>query len=385
MQVYKKDDYRVPVFSWCSDVDEGTQEQIDHLAQLPFVVSHIALMADGHLGYGMPIGGVIACENAIISNAAGKDLGCGMLAVKTNWVAPPVHLIKQIMGSIRSLVPVGFTWHKTPAYTLNTQPIATPIISKHLKDARLQLGTLGGGNHFIEIQRDEQGHVWFMIHSGSRNLGKQVADHYDKIAKELNAKWYSSVPAKWDLAFFPRDDPNFSLYFEEMKYCVNFAQQNRDAMSIAVQEAFLEAVPEVQFEPAINIAHNYIQWDNVNGKNVLIHRKGATSAKKGEIGIIPGSQGSASYIVEGLGNEKSFFSCSHGAGRKMGRNQAKKNLDLATEIKRLDDLGVIHGIRHESDLDEASGAYKDIEEVMENQKDLVKIVTKLTPLAVVKG
>jgi tRNA-splicing ligase RtcB len=170
-----------------------------------------------------------------------------------------------------------------------------------------------------------------------------------------------------------------------MKYCVNFALQNREAMAQAIRESFVEVVPEIKFEAPINIAHNYAEWDNIHGKNVIIHRKGATSAKKGEIGIIPGSQGSASYIVEGLGNEKSLWSCSHGAGRKMGRNQAKKNLDLATEIKRLDDLGVIHSIRHESDLDEAAGAYKPIEEVMEQQKDLVKIITKLTPLGVVKG
>ena len=171
-----------------------------------------------------------------------------------------------------------------------------------------------------------------------------------------------------------------------MQYAVNFAQMNRDVMAEQIRESIRVIMGnDVEFEEPINIAHNYAKWENIRGKNVLIHRKGATSARAGQIGLIPGSQGSASFIVEGLGNEKSFYSCSHGAGRDMGREEAKRDLVLEDEIKRLDDLGIVHSIRSQSDLDEAAGAYKNIDQVMENQKDLVKIVTKLTPRGVVKA
>jgi tRNA-splicing ligase RtcB len=321
------------------------------------------------------------------------DIGCGVLAEKTNLTELDVESVKRIMGSIRRRIPVGMTWHKREVHKLidprsyGSDPDDLPIVDSQLKKAKLQLGTLGGGNHFIEIQQDNQGFIWFMIHSGSRNLGKQVADHYNKVAKELNARWHSTVDPKWDLAFLPVEDENFKLYMNEMNYCVNFAQQNRDAMADEVREAFIEVlgIENVSFETPINIAHNYAQWENHKGKNVIVHRKGATSAHKGQLGIIPGSQGTASYIVEGLGNEKSLNSCSHGAGRLMSRTKARNTLDLEQEKKRLDDLGIVHSIRNQSDLDEAASAYKNIEEVMKDQEDLVKIITKLTPLGVVKG
>ena len=234
-----------------------------------------------------------------------------------------------------------------------------------------------------------------MIHSGSRNLGLKVANHYNKLAVELNAKWYSEVPKEWELAFLPVDSEEGQAYIREMNYCVEFALANRKLMmeriKKCVQNAFNMPIKgetveiDVGFEPIINIAHNYVSQENHLGKNVWIHRKGATQAKKGQIGIIPGSMGSSSYIVEGLGNPESFESCSHGAGRVMGRKQAERDLDLEKEIKILDDQNIIHGIRHKSDLDEATSCYKNIEDVMENQKDLVKILVKLKPLAVVKG
>lgn len=386
MQAFKKDDYCVPVFSWCPDLEEGAQEQVDNMARVPYAEEHIAIMSDGHLGFGVPIGSVFATKNVVVCAAVGVDIGCGVLAVKTDICSPETNYIKQIMGEMRKRIPVGFDWNKTPVKELPPLEEDLPVTKSEFKNANLQLSSLGGGNHFLELQQDSQGILYFMIHSGSRNLGKKVADHYNKIAKELNARWYSSVPKEWDLAFLPLEEPAAKLYLKEMQYAVYFAQMNRDAMADQIRDSIRVVMGnDVVFEEPINIAHNYAAWENIRGKNLLVHRKGATSARAGQLGLIPGSQGTSSYIVEGLGNEKSFYSCSHGAGRIMGRKQAQKTLNLQDEIKRLDDLGVVHGIRHEKDLDEAAGAYKDIDEVMENQKDLVRILTKLTPVGVVKG
>ena len=244
---------------------------------------------------------------------------------------------------------------------------------------------MGGGNHFLEIQQGSDGFVWLMIHSGSRNLGYQVAHHYNKLAIELNRKWHSSVPEKWQLAFLPLDGRKGRDYLREMQYCVDFALANRALMMQRMQEAFAEAVGDVDFGEIINIAHNYAAMEHHFKRNVMIHRKGATRAYADQLGIIPGSQGTASYIVKGKGEPESFMSCSHGAGRRMGRKQAQKELDLAAEKERLDAIGVIHGMRNAKDLDEAPGAYKDISVVMENQQDLVEIEVELRPLAVIKG
>jgi tRNA-splicing ligase RtcB (3'-phosphate/5'-hydroxy nucleic acid ligase) len=391
MVVSKQDDWRTHVCSWCPDAEEEAQEQISNTARLPFIEG-LAIMPDCHKGYGVTIGSVVATNGVIMPSAVGVDIGCGVLAVRTNLTDLETEDVKKIMGDIRKRIPVGFNWHKTPIRPIDDPPDDLMVVKSQIAKARLQLATLGSGNHFIELQKGDDGYVWFMIHSGSRNLGKQVADHYTLYAKSLNAKWFSSVPPEWDLSFLPIEDKIGKQYMEEMKYAVDFALYNRQVMADLVRESIAEALTgtSILFEAPINIAHNYAAWENHKGINLLIHRKGATSARKGEIGIIPGSQGSASYIVEGLGNPKSFNSCSHGAGRRMGRKAAMRpveegGLDLAAEIKRLDDLGVVHGIRNRSDLDEAAGAYKDIDKVMENQKDLVKILTKLTPLGVVKG
>ena len=388
MYVIKEDRYRVPVFIWCPEIEANTQEQIDHCAQLPFVAHHVAILPDAHFGFGVPIGTVLACKDVVIPFAVGSDIGCGMLATKTSLTEITREQVKLLMGGIRRRIPVGFEWHKTPVRAIGLRdPEDLPVIKSQIKKAELQLGSLGSGNHFLEIQQNEvDNSIWFMIHSGSRNLGKQVADHYNKIAKEMNARWFSSVDPKWDLAFLPIEELQAKLYLKEMQYAVEFAQRNRDVMAEQIRETFWEVFGNsVLFEPAINIAHNYAAWEEIGNESLIIHRKGATAARTEEIGIIPGSQGSSSYIVKGLGNPKSFYSCSHGAGRKMGRNQAKKELNLANEIMRLDELGVVHGIRSVKDLDEAAGAYKPIEQVMHNQQDLVKIITKLTPLGVVKG
>ena len=314
---------------------------------------------------------------------------CGMCAVKTSLTEIDKEILKKIMGEIRKVIPVGFNKHvEYESYQSRLLPTMSDdlkICNQEFNNACLSLGTLGGGNHFIEIQKGSDGFIWIMIHSGSRNLGKKVAEHYNKIAIELNKKWYSEVPPSWELAYLPVDSAEGQAYIKEMEYCVEFALANRKLMMERIINCFSENVDVFTCEPMINIAHNYASLENHFGENVWVHRKGATLATKNTIGIIPGSQGTKSYIVKGLGNTESFMSCSHGAGRLMSRSKAKENLNLANEIKILDDQGIIHGIKNIDDLDEASSAYKDIDEVMENQKDLVEILVELKPLAVIKG
>lgn len=395
---------RIPIKLWIKEIERGAMAQAENLANLPFAFKHIAIMPDSHQSYGMPIGGVMATKGVIVPNAVGVDIGCGMLAVKTALTEISKDQIKKIFGGskdfpggIRSSIPVGFNHHSKkqdvnlmPETMYPGLPDCGKIVEQEYSSALKQIGTLGGGNHFIEIQKGSDGYIWFMIHSGSRNIGLKVASYYNKIAIELNEKWHSVVPKSWELAYLPIDSEEGQNYIREMNYCVEFALANRKLMAERIKDAFYNAgafeyeTPN-NFNEEINIAHNYAAQENHFGENVWVHRKGATLAKKGTIGIIPGSQGTSSYIVEGLGNTESFKSCSHGAGRKMGRKQAERTLNLAEEQKKLDDKGILHAIRGIHDLDEASGAYKDIEDVMENQKDLVEILVKLEPLAVIKG
>ncbi len=261
---------------------------------------------------------------------------------------------------------------------------------KIYREAFSTLPSLGSGNHFCEFQKGSDGYVWIMIHSGSRNLGKQVCDYYKQLAFDLNHKWHAKVPEdnlNNYLGFLPVDSIEGQQYLNEMQFCVDFAFVNRKLMMDRILDIIKDTYKQtmrVDFASMINIAHNYASLENHFGKNVWVHRKGATLAREGTIGIIPGSMGSKSYIVKGKGNKDSFESCSHGAGRTMGRNVAKKSLNLADEIKLLNDQGIVHGIRSEGDLDEATHAYKDIAEVMKQQEDLVEILVELTPLAVIK-
>lgn len=387
----------IPIKMWLKDIEEGAMQQAENLAKLPFAFKHIALMPDAHQGYGMPIGGVFASEDVVVPHAVGVDIGCGMCAVKTSLTDIDTETLKRIVGEIRKQIPVGFNKHgeeqderlmpQFPESDFNygNDEDTFPIIHAEYKNALKQLGTLGGGNHFIEIQKGSDGYIWIMVHSGSRNLGKKVADFYDWTAQELNNKYYSSVPKNVQLAFLPIDSKEGVSYIGEMQYCVEFALANRKLMMDRILDIFSDVFEDLYFDPMINIAHNYARLENHFGKDVWVHRKGATSAKEGEIGIIPGSQGTKSFIVRGKGNKKSFMSCSHGAGRKMGRKEAEQCLNLEEEKRKLDEQGILHAIRSIKDLDEASGAYKDISEVMNNQKDLVDILVGLTPLAVVKG
>ena len=382
---------KIPIKMWLDDIEEDALKQAINLANLPFAFSHICLMPDAHVGYGMPIGGVLATNNVIIPNAVGVDIGCGMSAVETNIKVDDLsrEQLTKIMNGIRELVPLGFN-HQKERQDESLMPQGfqideMEIVKRQYLAALKQLGTLGGGNHFIELQRSDNGFLWVMVHSGSRNFGLQVAEHYNKKAKKFNQIYHSTIDSKVDLAFLPFETDDARVYYKEMQYCTQFAFANRKLMMERIQHVVSSVLSAVTFEPIINIAHNYAAWEEHFDTKVIVHRKGATSAKLGEIGIIPGSQGTKSYIVEGLGNPDSFMSCSHGAGRVMGRKAAIRNLDLDEEKRKLDELGIIHSIRNKSDLEEASSCYKDISQVMALQNDLVKIKTELSPLAVIKG
>jgi len=383
---------KIPIKLWLDDIEDGALGQAKNLANLPFVYKHIAIMPDAHFGYGMPIGGVMATEDVIIPNAVGVDIGCGMCAMQTSLHDLSSDKLKEIMAGIRQVIPLGFKHHKHPQdkSKMPRPPkdivlSSLPIVSREYANALTQLGTLGGGNHFIEIQRGSDGHIWIMVHSGSRNLGYKVANHYNRLAIELNARMGSSIPKNWQLAFLPLSSETGRRYQQEMEYCVDFALANRQLMMERIQDVIIAVASPVTFSQFINIAHNYAAMETHYRRNVIVHRKGATSAREGELGIIPGSQGSPSYIVRGKGNPESFSSCSHGAGRKMGRKEAQRKLDLKEEAGRLDRQGILHSIRGKRDLDEAAGAYKDVDKVVEEQIDLVEVMVALKPLAVVKG
>lgn len=383
---------QTPVYNWASELNERVMQEIANLSSLPFVHHHIALMPDAHAGKGMPIGGVLATVDAVIPNAVGVDIGCGMCAVRTSLRVDDISdevLRKRIMRGIRKRIPIGFDKHHQPqdeCYMPQGFDVSIlPVVSRQLYAASKQVGTLGGGNHFIELQRSEAGELWIMIHSGSRNLGKTVGDHYNEVAARLNRQWYSSVAEDIELPFLPVQCREFNQYWAEMEYCVAFAFCNRRLMMLRIQEVIREVFPEVTFDEMINIAHNYAAWEEHYGKAVIVHRKGAVRADKGRIGIIPGSQGTASYIVEGLGAEESFMSSSHGAGRQMSRSEARNILSVEEEAARLNSLGIVHSIRERRDLDEAPSAYKDIEDVMARQADLVRPLVRLIPIAVIKG
>ena len=382
---------RIPMFLWLDDLDKKTLEQLKNVANLPFSFHHVAEMPDGHLGYGMPIGGVLATDGVVIPNAVGKDVGCGMGAMHSNHQGVlSKELRKELMGAIRERIPMGYGNNRKEPWLHNSLPSIPhnanmPVIKSVPEESlQKQLATLGAGNHFIEIQQDQFGFIWVMVHSGSRNIGNRVATYHDKIAKKLNAIWHTSVPAKHDLAFLPIRTTEAREYILEMNWCVEFAKLNRQIMLTIINDVFQDIFP-INFYEQFDVAHNYARFENHYGKNVIVHRKGATAARLDEIVIIPGDQGSNSFIGYGKGVRESFNSCSHGAGRTMSRTKAKKKLNLEAEIKAMDDKGIIHGMRNVSDLDEATGAYKDIWEVMRNQEDLVSVRYELSPKAVMKG
>lgn len=375
------------ILSWCNNPEEGAIKQAMNISEHPWLVGNVCLMPDTHEGYGMPIGGVVALDNAICPNMVGVDIGCGMLAVRTSLKEISVDNLKSILGEIRSSIPVGFNHHKTVQSHLifEDHRWSLPICGQEFESAKHQIGTLGGGNHFIEIQKGSDGFIWFMIHSGSRNLGYKVAKYYNDLANELCSRWKQDKIVKDQLAVLPIGTKEARDYINEMNLCLEFSNANRDHMSNFIKEAFNKVIGNVTYDEPINIQHNYATLEHHYDRNVWVHRKGATLARENTVGIIPGSQGTSSYIVKGLGNEASLCSCSHGAGRRMSRSKAKQELNLKEEQEKLNKKGILHAIRGKNDLEEASSAYKDIDVVMEEQKDLVEIKVKLEPLAVVKG
>jgi len=392
MYVIKEDHHKLPIKIW-ADVESIESEcltQAENLANLPFAFHHIALMPDCHSGYGMPIGGVMAAIDVVVPNAVGVDIGCGMVAVKTSATEITEDQIKKIIGKARGVIPVGFNRHKTSQWEysedieslrLDAEVFELEVINRELDSAGKSLGTLGGGNHFIEIQKGDDGHIWLMVHSGSRNLGKQVADHYNTLAIQLNEKWYSIVPKEHQLAFLPYESTEGLAYACEMGFCLKFAKANRKLMMDRLM-SITDGVLGCTFSEPLDIHHNYAALENHFGKNVRVHRKGAIRMREGELGIIPGSMGTPSYIVQGLGNKDSFMSASHGAGRKMSRKKANESIteEMAQEAMK----GIVFG-RFNGKTDEAPQAYKDIEEVVSNELDLIKPVVKLQPLGVMKG
>ena len=401
----------LPIRSWCADVEPGALVQAENLSRHPALFSHVALMPDCHQGYGMPIGGVVAADEAVIPAAVGVDIGCGMRAVETDIPAERFSEMKfrrALQEKLKERIPVGEgVSHRTvQAWEGFEEYLANNAARCDLwpgKLDRMNLGTLGGGNHFVELQKSvpvdgsdgepEGGSkVWLMIHSGSRNLGKRIEEHYHRIAARLCTRFRVRLPDP-DLAFLPIGEKDGHDYFTDMLFALRYAKENRRRMMEAFKETVAEFAPEATFVREIDIHHNYAAFEEHFGKKVCVHRKGATSAKLDEIGIIPGSMGTASYIVRGLGNPDSFGSCSHGAGRRMSRIAACTTLTPEQCDAALD--GIVYERWHQYkkfgrargrlDLSEAPQAYKDIEDVIRSESDLVEPLVRLVPLSSLKG
>lgn len=410
MFVISDEKTNVPIKIWLPNeqsIEESCLEQAYNISKLPFLHKWVALMPDTHTGMGMPIGGVIATDGVIIPNAVGVDIGCGMAFVSTNILVEEIKsiqtgngtLIQCIVGDILRNIPVGFNHHKKKQ-ECNTLDRAfaefqkyenNPELVEELEPGYFQVGTLGGGNHFIELQEDDDGYLGIMIHSGSRHFGKEVCDFFHKKARDLNQKWYSSVPDNFRLAFLPVDTVEGKQYIDWMNLALDFAEENRFHMILNVK-AILERLLakyktfNIEYTTEINCHHNYAAIEHHYSKNVWVHRKGATRAKLGEKTLIPGAMGSYSYVVEGLGNEMSFHSSSHGAGRQYSRKGAMDAFTTEQVMMDLKNQGVVLGKHNKKDVAEESRfAYKDIDEVMKNQKDLVKPIKRLKTVGVVKG
>ena len=406
--LHEKESGMLPVKVWLASagqLESGCLEQAQNLARLPFAFRHVALMPDVHQGYGMPIGGVLATKDVVVINAIGVDIACGITFVQTDIPAdilgkyntPGGPLKNYITDQIMRAVPTGFDHHKTPQESQALKdfepryPVNEPM--PELDAARYQLGTLGGGNHFIELQADPEGRLCVMIHSGSRNLGYKIASHFDKLAIALNTRWYSAVRDEWELSFLPVDTDEGQAYLEWMFLAMDFARENRNVMMERVLDIIRHAasdyanVKDMKTLMSLDVHHNYVDIENHFGKNVWVHRKGAIRARVGDMGIVPGAMGAHSYIVEGLGNPESFKSCSHGAGRLMGRKEAMRYFTAEDVINDLTGSGIVLGkTKCEDAADECRWAYKDLDNVLANESDLVRPVMRLTNAGiVVKG
>jgi tRNA-splicing ligase RtcB (3'-phosphate/5'-hydroxy nucleic acid ligase) len=409
---WKRTDLGVlPVMSWCPDADAKTLGQVAALADHPNAFHHIALMPDAHFGYGMPIGGVAAFDGAVVPYAVGVDIGCGVAAVHLDFPATRLSWtqLERIRKQLERDVPLGFSTHRDvqqwDEFEKFRDECDRPLgwcKNEVWQRALRSLGTLGGGNHFIEIQREDAGDepdVWLMLHSGSRNLGKCIADYYAGRAKK-RAEQDGLPLADPDLAPIPASEQLGRDYLRDMTFALAFAQENRRRMMDVFLQIVRDEIGERAVWEQVNIHHNYAAEEEHFGRRVWVHRKGATSARDGELGIIPGDMATASYIVRGKGNADSFASCSHGAGRCLGRMEANRQLDKDEMdrtmkgisfrgFRQLDRRGrrfrKLHDAGRHWQLDEATAAYKDIDSVIAHESDLVEVVTRLRPLAVVKG
>lgn len=399
--VYDKNSgMRVPVKVWTKDYERSALEQAMNVARLPFIHSHVALMPDTHFGYGVPIGSVVPCDGYVIPNAVGVDIGCGMCAVNTR-----IHLgdfsdsdIDTLFNTLKTRIPVGSNWHKSDEYTaLRFDETANeladifgrydPVGKKPIDENSLvrMSGTLGDGNHFVELQIDEHKNIWIMIHSGSRAFGASIADHYHRLAKRMCELYHSDLPTL-DLAYLPVNSEEGQGYIQAMNLALEFAYLNRRVMMLNVLEVLRSMIHGApMMDEMINIHHNYAAIENHRGKNVWVHRKGATSARENQIGIIPGSMCTKSYIVRGKGDGHSFMSCSHGSGRNFSRKEAKRRIDDGIDPSQEDQLNGVKVFGASDVRDEVSSAYKNVEDVMGYQTDLVEILHELRPLAVLKG
>lgn len=388
---------KVPVKVFTEDIDQASINQLGNMAQLPFIHSHIAAMPDVHHGIGATVGSVIPCKGAIIPAAVGVDIGCGMNAIRLSLKANDLpDNLQAVRSAIEKRVPVGFEEHTSSTVqgaTLNNIGKHLDVITdKHpglIKMQRnfertwgKQLGTLGGGNHFIELCIDEAEDVWVMLHSGSRGIGNVIGRYFIEKAKKDVGKALGQLPDK-DLAYFTEGTQHFEDYVQAVSWAQDYAMLNRREMMRLVLEALKSQLkPFTTTREAINCHHNYVQKETHWGVEVYLTRKGAISAREGELGIIPGSMGAKSYIVRGLGNAQSFCSCSHGAGRRMSRTEAKRRfntrdlVEQTTGVECRKDKGVV---------DEIPGAYKDIDVVMQNQSDLVEVIHTLKQVVCIKG
>lgn len=378
-------------------MDEVCLQQSINLSNLPFLHQWVALMPDTHQGFGMPIGGVIALKDHVIPNAVGVDIGCGIAYCQTNLSVEVLDektrqkLIREIMAAI----PLGFSKRDTriesetiDLFLKENEAELAPhkLLIEEMQNAKYQLGTLGSGNHFIEIQKDEKGCLGIMIHSGSRHFGYQVANHFDEKAAQYCKKSGDKKIQKQKLAYLPVEHPMGKAYLLWMNLAMKFASENRRIMMDQVQAVLRKNFEQVSFEELINVHHNYAALEEHYGQWVWVHRKGAIRAGLGEVGIIPGAMGTASYIVEGKGEPQSFESCSHGAGRHFSRKQALKVHSKEEILADLKALEVSLGTPANSLIaDESRFAYKDISFVMSEQQDLVSILKELRTVLVIKG
>jgi Uncharacterized conserved protein len=394
MQVLNKGLY--PIKHWTDFVpfEQQAIDQLINLSNLPFIHKHIAVMPDVHAGLGSTVGTVIATKEAIIPAAVGVDIGCGMAAYKTNLKAPDLpDNLAQIRSDIEEKIPVGFNIREN-LHLVGNQALFNKANPQEINDIfeaygikytqkhKKQLGTLGGGNHFIEICLDESSDVWVMLHSGSRGIGNTIGSVFIEKAKEEVNRWFIHLPDN-DLAYLPEGSKHFDSYIKAMMFAQDYASINRDIMLLETRDALLKHFPNLVLEQeAINCHHNYAAIESHYGVNVWVTRKGAVRACKGDMGIIPGNMGAKSFIVRGLGNKESFCSCSHGAGRVMSRTKAKELVSL--EQHKADLVGVECN-KTASTLDETPKAYKNIDDVMSSQEDLVEIVHTLKQILCIKG